>query len=68
MESFIETINGAMKEIKETFASAPPGPVVNRPAGAVADAEANKSTQDDRSKLAPTDPDTKEILDARLQP
>jgi len=68
MESFIETINRAMKEIKETFASAPPAPVVNRPAGAAAEAEAKKSPQDDRSKLAPTDPDTKEILDARFQP
>jgi hypothetical protein len=68
MESFIESINRAMKEIKETFASAPPAPVVNRPAGAAAEAEAKNSPQDDRSKLAPTDPDTKEIPDARFQP
>jgi hypothetical protein len=68
MESFIETINRAMKGIKETFASEPPAPVVNRPAGAATEAETKNSPQDDRSKLAPTDPDTKEIPDARSQP
>jgi hypothetical protein len=69
MESFIETISGAMKEIKETFDSAPPAPVVKRrPAGAADEAEAKKRRQDDSSKLPPTDPDTKETPDARRQP
>ncbi|MCI0390610.1 MAG: hypothetical protein MOB07_17835 [Acidobacteria bacterium] len=42
MGSFIETISGAIKEIKEAFASEPPTPVVKRPAGAITEEEAHK--------------------------